>query len=77
MKVRSMRRALWLGISLALALLCVSPVVAQPFTYQGFLKQNRQPVNGTLSMSFKLFTALTGGTQVGSTITQNSPTNRA
>ncbi|GIV10454.1 MAG: hypothetical protein KatS3mg019_2545 [Fimbriimonadales bacterium] len=44
---------------------------AQPFTYQGMLKQNGQPVNATLSMTFKLYDALTGGNQVGSSITQN------
>jgi hypothetical protein len=46
-------------------------VCAQPFTYQGLLKQNGTPVNGTLSMTFKLYNALTGGSQVGSAITQN------
>ena len=66
-----MKRTLWLGFVIVLATLLASPVIAQPFTYQGFLKQNGQPVNGTLSINFKLFTALTGGSQVGSTITQN------
>ncbi len=66
-----MKRGIVLGILGWLALTLASPVVAQPFTYQGVLKQNGQPVNGTLSISFKLFTALTGGSQVGSTITQN------
>ncbi len=65
-----MRYTMLLGILGWLALTLASPVIAQPFTYQGVLKQNGQPVNGTLSMSFKLFTALTGGAQVGSTITQ-------
>jgi len=60
-----MKRTLWLGFVITLATLLASPVVAQPFTYQGFLKQNGQPVNGTRSMTFKLFTALTGGSQVG------------
>ncbi len=66
-----MKRAFVLGFVIALALLCVSPVVAQPFTYQGVLRQNGQPVNGTRSISFKLFTAPTDGSQVGSTLTQN------
>ncbi|MCX7687971.1 MAG: hypothetical protein N2045_08380 [Fimbriimonadales bacterium] len=66
-----MKHTLWLGFVIVLATLLASPVIAQPFTYQGFLKQNGQPVNGTRSMTFKLFTALTGGSQVGSTITQN------
>ncbi len=66
-----MRYTVLVGILGWLALTLASPVIAQPFTYQGVLKQNGQPVNGTLSISFKLFTALTGGSQVGSTITQN------
>ncbi|MCL6534301.1 MAG: tail fiber domain-containing protein [Armatimonadetes bacterium] len=66
-----MKRTLWLGFVITLATLLASPVIAQPFTYQGFLKQNGQPVNGTRSMTFKLFTALTGGSQVGDPITQN------
>ncbi|BCW96104.1 MAG: tail fiber domain-containing protein [Fimbriimonadales bacterium] len=63
-----MRRTLWLGVVIALAILLASPVVAQPFTYQGFLKQNGQPVNGSTSLTFKLFNAL--GSQVGPTLTQ-------
>jgi hypothetical protein len=56
----------WLALSLA------SPLVAQPFTYQGFLKQNGQPVtNNALPMTFRLYNALTGGNQIGSAITQN------
>jgi hypothetical protein len=54
------------GLVVMMALAC-----AQPFTYQGLLKQNGTPVNGTLSMTFKLYNALTGGSQVGSAITQN------
>ncbi len=55
----------WLALTLA------SPLVAQPFTYQGFLQQNGQPVNGTTSLTFRLYDALTGGNQLGSAITQN------
>lgn len=46
-------------------------IYAQSFTYQGFLRQSGTPANGTLDFQFRLFTALTGGTQVGSTITVN------
>jgi hypothetical protein len=59
------------GILGMLLSLIVSLACAQPFTYQGMLKQNGAPVNATLSMTFKLYDALTGGTQVGSSITQN------
>ncbi len=54
-----------------LALLMASLVYAQPFTYQGMLKENGTPANGTFSMTFKLFDAPTGGNQIGSTITRN------
>ncbi len=64
-----MRNRFGLGIVLATAL--ASFVYAQPFTYQGMLKQNGNPANGTLNMTFKLYDALTGGNQIGSPITQN------
>ncbi len=37
------------------------------FTYQGQLKVSGQPVTGTQDMRFSLFTAATGGTQLGTT----------
>ncbi len=64
-----MRNRLMLGIVLATVLAGFG--YAQPFTYQGMLKQNGSPANGTLSMTFKLYDALTGGSQVGPTITQD------
>jgi len=39
------------------------------FTYQGQLKQSGSPVNANVSMVFKLFNALSGGAQQGSTLT--------
>ncbi|GIV05992.1 MAG: hypothetical protein KatS3mg016_1567 [Fimbriimonadales bacterium] len=57
---------LWMTLALIAGIAC-----AQPFTYQGMLKQNGQPVNATLFMTFKLYDALTGGNQVGSSIFQN------
>jgi hypothetical protein len=41
------------------------------FTYQGQLAQNGTPTNGTHNLSFALFDAVTGGTQIGSTIAQS------
>ncbi len=64
-----MRNRTMLGIVLATML--ASLVYAQPFTYQGMLKENGTPANGTFSMTFKLFDALTGGNQIGFTITRN------
>jgi hypothetical protein len=65
-----MKRAILLGLLGWLALTLASPLVAQPFTYQGFLKQNGQPVNGTTSLTFRLYDAFTGGAQIGSPITR-------
>src|SRR5215472_11613445 len=39
------------------------------FSYQGTLRSNGQPANGSFDLTFKLFDAETGGNQVGSTIT--------
>jgi hypothetical protein len=67
-----MTRATLFGLIGWMALTLASPLVAQPFTYQGFLKQNGQPVtNNALPMTFRLYDALTGGNQIGSAITQN------
>jgi hypothetical protein len=44
---------------------------AQPFTYQGSLKDGGVPANGTYDMQFKLFDAVSSGNQIGSTITRN------
>jgi hypothetical protein len=42
------------------------------FTYQGQLQQNGQPANGNFDLTFALFDAQTGGTQVGATITETA-----
>jgi hypothetical protein len=39
------------------------------FTYQGNLSASGHPANGNFDLTFKLFDALTGGSQVGGTIT--------
>jgi hypothetical protein len=65
-----MTRATLFGLIGWLALTLASPLVAQPFTYQGYLRQNGQPVNGTVSLTFRLYNALTGGSQVASPINQ-------
>ncbi len=59
------------GLGIALATVLAGFGYAQPFTFQGMLKQNGNPANGTLSMTFKLYDAPTGGNQIGSPITQN------
>jgi hypothetical protein len=42
------------------------------FTYQGSLKDGAIPANGNYDFEFLLFDALSGGSQAGSTITQNA-----
>ena len=46
------------------------------FTYQGNLTDGGNPANGSFQMQFKLFDALAGGAQIGSTIT-NVPVTAA
>lgn len=43
--------------------------VGTAFTYQGQLKDSGTAVNGTADMQFSLWTAASGGSQVGSTVT--------
>ncbi|MCA9726848.1 MAG: hypothetical protein KC729_04135 [Candidatus Eisenbacteria bacterium] len=55
------------------------PVLAQTpigtaFTYQGNIDLSGSPLNGTADFQFKLFGALTGGTQIGSTVTVSNLT---
>jgi hypothetical protein len=54
----------------------ISAVEAQTstFTYQGQLNDGVTVANGTYEMEFKLFDALSGGTQIGSTITNTGIT---
>jgi len=56
----------WLAWTLA------SPLVAQPFTYQGFLTQNGQPVtNNALPMTFRLYAQPIGGFPIAPPINRN------
>jgi hypothetical protein len=42
------------------------------FTYQGLLSESNGPANGSYDLTFKLFNALSGPAQVGSTITDTA-----
>ncbi len=55
---------------LSLLLWCNGSIFAQPFTYQGILKTSGIPANGNYDFQFSLWTAATGGSQVGSTLTR-------
>jgi hypothetical protein len=46
------------------AWMMASLVNAQPFTYQGFLKDGGNPANGNYNMTFRLFSVATGGTAI-------------
>ncbi|MCL6475074.1 MAG: hypothetical protein K6U75_08500 [Firmicutes bacterium] len=64
--MRSVRTAL----VLSLLLCCSGSIFAQSFTYQGMLKSTGIPASGNYDLQFSLWTAATGGLQVGSTITR-------
>ena len=58
------------------ALAATAPVFAQPltnaFTYQGEFRNAGSPVTGTADFQFRLFSAASGGTQVGPTLASNA-----
>ncbi|GBC93729.1 hypothetical protein HRbin15_02231 [bacterium HR15] len=49
-----------IGLCALMALSC-----AQSFTYQGFLKESGNPANGTYPMTFRLYSAPSGGSLIG------------
>ncbi len=74
------------GLALAIALLVApavqgsspaAPLAASPlgtaFTYQGRLLQGGAPATGSFGITFKLYDALSGGGQIGSTLSQTVP----
>jgi hypothetical protein len=67
----------WLAVSAfsaLVALMTLACVHAQGtvFTYQGFLKVSGNPANANYDFQFSLWTAASGGTQIGSTLTLTS-----
>ena len=62
------------GLSALVALSTLADAFAQgtAFTYQGFLRQGGTPVNTNHDFQFSLWTAASGGTQVGSTQTRTN-----
>jgi hypothetical protein len=55
-------------ILIALILTVAANAQTTAFKYQGSLTDAGQPANGAFQMQFKLFDALSGGTQIGTTI---------
>ena len=68
-----MRATRTLGVLLWL-LCCTGSILAQSFTYQGFLKESGTPANGAYDFRFRLWTAASGGVQVGSDLLVNDLT---
>jgi len=71
-----MRRTVVSALStlLATASLTLSAYAQQSstaFTYQGFLRLNNRPVNGTYDFRFSLFNAATGGTRIAQTFAES------
>lgn len=66
-------------IALLIPLSCVGLSTAQTtaFSYQGKLTDAGSPANGNYDLQFKLFDALTGGTQQGATLVRNPVTASA
>ena len=67
----------WLAVSVLSALVALSTLAdafaqGTAFTYQGFLRQGGTPVNTNHDFQFSLWTAASGGTQVGSTQTRTN-----
>jgi hypothetical protein len=62
----------WICWAALAALAWTMPAMAQSlgtgFTYQGFLKQNGTPANGSFTMTFQLFDAASGGNSVAGPI---------
>ena len=60
---------------ISVLLLTVITALVRPqttsFTYQGALNDGGNPANGTYDLQFKLYDALSGGSQIGSTVTVN------
>ena len=58
-----------LFVLLAASTLATRPASAQPFVYQGSLTSGTAPVNTPQDFTFRIYTAATGGSQVGTTST--------
>lgn len=60
------------GLVLLLVALSASVVSAHIFNYQGKLTDTGSPANRDYDFEFKLYTALSGGSQVGSTLMRSN-----
>jgi hypothetical protein len=61
------------ALALALALAFTTPAaLAEPFTFQAYVESAGTPINGSADLAFRIYDAASGGTQIGSTVTQAS-----
>jgi hypothetical protein len=59
-----------IALMFSLLLCCSGSILAQSFTYQGMLKTSGIPASGNYDFQFSLWTANSGGSQVGATLTR-------
>lgn len=60
-----------IGSALAVTAVYAEPPASAAFTYQGLLNDGGGSANGAYDLTFKLYDAAAGGTQIGSTVTVN------
>jgi len=70
--MRSLWKLVTLWAALGVCLVIQTSAQTTEFTYQGSLKNSATTANGNFDFEFLLFDALTGGSQVGPTITANT-----
>lgn len=71
-KTRSTILALAASVALAAGSTATLAQVGTAFTYQGQLKNSGNSVNSPTDMQFSLWTAASGGSQIGTTVTQTN-----
>ncbi len=71
MKIKLRSVILVAGLAACLGSTLIAATPGTSFTYQGVLKNNGTPVGSSVNVTFRLFDAATGGTQVGSSIVRS------
>src|SRR5262245_24147971 len=72
MVIRAHFRQLFVVATAVLMPVAAAQAQSTAFTYQGSLKNGGSPATGNYDLTFKIFDALSAGTQIGSTITLNA-----
>ena len=70
--MKNLKNKFVLMLSVLILLTTAVPAQTTAFTYQGKLNDGGNPANTTFQMEFKLFDALSGGNQIGSTVANSS-----